>query len=635
MSTHHNSQVFKGNVTIEDALKIVSSVQTPPSGTTDLALDWSTNSLLIVDLSSMPGESLNIRFTGDSTSNALSRLMFIQPAVVCTVAMPEDGTYTHKPDPTLSIIASINTIETVTVLDMIYDGSPVPATAFVGTYHILNVGTGSYSENTDYLTEVLALGATGLAVAVNGESYTKTIARLDYVIGQLLPGLPPLLSVMSLSITTTTISTAKKASDGIAVTALVIGTNVSAVLTGVNSGKFYDPANGNLQVLLDTNTPPVTIKGDIALTANDDSGTNGALQIVSNTAYDAFNNDIQIALTLADGDTPTGDTNEHRFQVIITGSTSDAVTVVKTFYKDTLQAQAPPTSVSIVSGAALGFVSGIPALITGDARDVAATYNNVVTEFYNAAKIASLSNAAIDTVDAVLSGVQTADTAVVRQDSVTINAGAYTLAFTVSVESFRPNGSSNGSVQASPALNMLADAVTDTTKFGYDHNTSLQSRATDLLILNGLVQYPAGDFSNFDDGTGTAAGATKDYSALAGTRYIEIDVGSASNKSGVDITFSGQSGFTNAAIEADADYALEIEYEHPTLGTIVIDGNAAYPGVGVPGDGDPALDLASSSQTLKKVTFGEVVSTVLNPKVRVKLSGGALQFSQDITAILY
>jgi len=148
--------------------------------------------------------------------------------------------------------------------------------------------------------------------------------------------------------------------------------------------------------------------------------------------------------------------------------------------------------------------------------------------------------------------------------------------------------------------------------------------STESLLLNSEAQYLGGLFQ-YPPAVSYVGSVPvgPNYTTVGAVdpRYITFQT-SINNFGNMIITIHDGVGLTGA-IEA---WTLQITVDNTIQ---LLDGNAAYPGVGIPSAiGAPCLFLGSSSATQKYITFGPTTYTSANVYVRVGLPAGSpIKFS--------
>jgi hypothetical protein len=479
-------------------------------------------------------------------------------------------------------------------------------------------------------------GLTGTAGSVSGVDASDKISdafdKVEVVLEKIAPAKPPNLSAVALGITGS--YAAKESGTGTS-RATVIDSTTPTIATLL---AFFDGDFGILSALVDA----ITGGSKTLSTADDTSttvGTGASLQITSDVDpyagqagkqnfWKQLLAQINIINALALGPHTASMTHSTTGTSSLNFSVDNPVTPSINAAGRTL----------VGSGTGRR-VSGVPSLASGDTLTVGFTVDNAVKYHYNATKIASASAPeATGTVNAPLPGSPPANGASIAASiALTVASNKYNENTAVTASGFNSKGTSG---TASITGNIRIDTVSSETgryksgtgqypakgsgaaQFGdvYD-STALLSANKELQLLNGAYQYPPA--VNYSTNLPTAG---PDYTGLttdsyASMRWATFKVATISAAS--SITFSLQGGQNLGASTLITGLALYVLVDGggPTAGWI--DANAAYSGVGNPtNNGDAALDVAQSTTTTKRVTFGATTRTG-DVYVRVGIPSGS------------
>jgi hypothetical protein len=149
----------------------------------------------------------------------------------------------------------------------------------------------------------------------------------------------------------------------------------------------------------------------------------------------------------------------------------------------------------------------------------------------------------------------------------------------------------------------------------FDSTQSLVGTYTEELMLrNGIYQYPAGNYTTFGG---------PNYSSATGTRWVTFNLGTFTNNSAFSLNFIGSAGITSIG---QSNLLVEVKIEGATYW---VDGDAAYSGVGNPGstsNGVAAVVIGSSTATTRRITFGSVTysGSII---VRVGITNNSITFT--------
>ena len=157
-----------------------------------------------------------------------------------------------------------------------------------------------------------------------------------------------------------------------------------------------------------------------------------------------------------------------------------------------------------------------------------------------------------------------------------------------------------------------------TTGYGtlYDSTQSQQDLSTggneELQLFCGIYQYPTQDFSSPDmiDVSSVSVSAP-DYSGFSGFRWATFNLGTISDQKYVNLVIKGATGIyqdlnNGTTMSDNIQLQIRVDGSSPTLGWV--DGNEAYNPISLvnpTNDGDAALDLGSSTATIRRITFGQ------------------------------
>jgi hypothetical protein len=471
--------------------------------------------------------------------------------------------------------------------------------------------------------------------------------RVQYI-SNLLPTAPPELSTLTLSMDT---YTANKALGGGAVSS---ASNVYQIATNLPetevTGQFYNHQSGSLTAYADT-----VSSGSITLTTGSNVGTNGHLQILTDTDYyvgQSGKAGIYNVLTAKVAKPSTAmtpsNTTQHSFQLVDTnGGSSNTVTY---FLDNPTTPSVTASSITAVSTAGNVYISGVPSLSTTDTVSFSATAHNAVGQFYNTTNVAyvndtgSYFNSSASGAKYLPGSSPTADTDLActmtlsplankYSESVTFNVFAVNSIGTTSAASVPTGGTLRIDTvsQATSSGSFLNEtdrissstgqypAINGSSPTAFDRTVSIATNE-ELQLLNGLYRYPpATNYSGF-----TPAGPN--YSAISGGsysgyRWVTFRLGAISNVTNIGIQLLGATGFTNI-IESNFKMYFWISSSPVTW----FDCNAAYSGTGSPSsNGDACLAYSSSTSTLKRITFGQTARSITNVIVRIGLNSSSTQ----------
>lgn len=456
------------------------------------------------------------------------------------------------------------------------------------------------------------------------------------ILEQLMPPAPPNLGTFtSLILDDPTYS----AYQGIAPYALV--NNVCNNPTGkpsITLPSFGNASMGVLSAYVKNDHTSAYIQGSIALTNGDNTGVfNDFLEILSDADYYpgqpgkmGFYNALTARIggnNVAGSFAPSNDivyTMQLRHNV--SGNTNTV-----SFYQDDAYTSLPSVGyaeITAVSGTT-GYVSGLPVYTgAGFTLTTSITCINCVKKFYNSNWIARVSGPEIITATILPVGSQRNDGS---NPTVTIttslaSGGVYNsnLAVTVTVQN---SAGTQATALASHATDIVyidtvslqpASPVFSPESNRIDSGTGLYPTQSlvaynpsdsltlnyELQLINGYYQDPPS--INYTTGYIPPG---PDYSALiydGGFRHYTQNMGAITTASTVTVTILHPVNFGVSVIIP----GIRIFVAVVGSGMGWISANNAYPGSGIPtNDGDPALDISSSTSTVRRVTFGGALRT--------------------------
>jgi len=282
-----------------------------------------------------------------------------------------------------------------------------------------------------------------------------------------------------------------------------------------------------------------------------------------------------------------------------------------------------PTAISgQASGSGVTYISGVPALVGGvssSAITFAVTGSNTISRFYNSTRVFSIAGTGITTTNFTLPTTPASGSVQSSSKSVAINASTTgeNNTFTITAYNSRAVTATGTITNTFIRLDSTIDATTRVTSTGSQfpsagYTTAFNSSQDlsvagqeELQMLNGQYQYPTGNYTTAKPVAGP------NYSSLPGVtfgtvRWVTFTLGSQTAVQNVTITFANTANLGSAAVLTPGWY-LYMKTEGVTGW---VDGNAAYPGAGSPStDGAAALDVANSSGTVKKITYGTTPRT--------------------------
>ncbi len=134
----------------------------------------------------------------------------------------------------------------------------------------------------------------------------------------------------------------------------------------------------------------------------------------------------------------------------------------------------------------------------------------------------------------------------------------------------------------------------------------------ELQLWCGTYQYPSGDYTSSDMIDISLVNVSgPDYSGLTGTRWATFYLGEIVNEKYVNLVIKGATGITvdldnGTTMSNNISLYLRVDGSSPTNGWV--NANEAYNPISIQNptdDGDSALDIGSSTATIRRVTFGQ------------------------------
>jgi hypothetical protein len=146
-----------------------------------------------------------------------------------------------------------------------------------------------------------------------------------------------------------------------------------------------------------------------------------------------------------------------------------------------------------------------------------------------------------------------------------------------------------------------------------DSQTDLTTGGNEELQLwCGTYQYPTGDYTSSDMIDISLVNVSgPDYSSVSGKRWATFNLGLIDNEKYVNLIIKAATGlysdlFNGTTLSNNISLYVRVDGSTPTNGWV--DANEAYDPISIENptnDGDPALDLGSSTATVRRVTFGQ------------------------------
>lgn len=297
------------------------------------------------------------------------------------------------------------------------------------------------------------------------------------------------------------------------------------------------------------------------------------------------------------------------------------------------------TAVSLTVPVPARTVSGVPSLDVNDDILVSFDVNNAVRKHYNATRLASIEAGQIAQNNIAPPGTPPAEGAAVSYTNklATVLIGVYSENIALTLRGYNSKGDTGTAYVES--TNTRVDTMSDEqalrkeagtgeypVTFGapYDSVEDLKTSYTEeLQLLSGKYQWPTGNYSTNQPTPGP------DYSSGMGSidRWVLIDRSiSLTNASSFILTLQDTEGTWSGVETTDIKIQVKVVGQ-----TGWLDANKAFSLVGSPSaNGDAAMVFSESSETVKKVTFGQTPRTG-NLMVRIGLPPGSdKKFGQDV-----
>jgi hypothetical protein len=280
------------------------------------------------------------------------------------------------------------------------------------------------------------------------------------------------------------------------------------------------------------------------------------------------------------------------------------------------------------------FISGVPSLATGDnITGIGFNINNVSSYFYAATSVWQINAGLVGSVTGDPDTIPSAngETGVVTNKTATVLTGQYSdtsFSFTVhgrnSIGTYGGNTTyTNNTYRVDTVSNETARKISGSGSYPaggwggtFDSSQSLLSSYTEELMLkNGVYQYPSGNYTSING---------QNYSSATGTRWVTFNLGNFSANNAFTLNFIGSHGIS--VIYGQANLLVEVKISGATSW---VDGDAAKSPVDNPGsgaDGVAAVDVGNSTATSRRISFGSITysGAII---VRIGLTGSGVDFT--------
>lgn len=458
--------------------------------------------------------------------------------------------------------------------------------------------------------------------------------KISTVLEKLMPAPPPALSTFNSVVLSDTLYSAHQAAAPYALLTNVQGNqNLKPSMTVTN---FGNAEQGVLSAFVKNSPSAAATQGSIALTSGDNHGTYGAfLEVISDDDYylnqqgkaGFFNKLVATIGGLNNSGTfPPSSVDEYSMQMRhnISGNSNTI-----TFYQDDSF-----TSPPIVTNPQIIAISGSTSFVSGLQVYDNVTMNIVVTvqcvncvkKFYHADWVAQISSPQLVTAQVQPTGSDRNEgsdptltlvtslapggiwsnnlsVTVTVQNSYGIQSAANITygSGIIYLDTTSLQGISGSFVPETYRLVSSAGLYPSQTMAVFNPALSLSTPGYyELQLINGQYQDPPP--INYSTGYNIVG---PNYSSLSydvnSLRWYTQNTSTVTNASYIEITILNPSNFGSSAIVPGMYLYVAI------LGAGIgwLDGNAPYPGSGIPAlNGDAALDLAHSTSTVHRITFG-------------------------------
>ena len=454
-----------------------------------------------------------------------------------------------------------------------------------------------------------------------GDTQEDAFDKVEFILGKLAPAKPQNLSAATFAFVQATYSALEQGT---------ATTRTNVLNTRVPSGRatgFYDGDLGILSGMVND-----TVTGSRTLSTGSDVGTYTGLKITADTDPYAGQAGKAGFWTYLSADVgPTASLNTGTFYLQMGHSTAGSTPRLSGY----VDAPATPTvySTSATTGACVTrTIDGVPSLATNDPINVNFSLSGAVTSFYRST-IATISSSETSTINISTTGTPLSGTNLNLSGTTTVSTNKYKLNWTGAIQGFNSIGTAGSSsagtniridtVSAQPASRVSAGIGQYPVlgAFGgiYNNSTFLISNE-ELQLINGSLQIPPSvNYSGYiPSGPNYTNIQTGTYNAY---RWSCFNLGAINNVTNFTFAINGSANFGASAVVSNVALYVLVSGTSPTNGWI--DANTAYPGVGNPtNNGEAALDLANSTATSKRVTFGSAakLGTIF---VRIGLPSGS------------
>lgn len=402
-----------------------------------------------------------------------------------------------------------------------------------------------------------------------------------------------------------------------ATTGTLITNCTSDTTPAATASNFRDGNAGTLSAEIDG-----AAAGSLPITTADDSGTDNALTIVSDTdpyvgqaGKENFWRQL-VASIIAPSALSLG-IHTYELEHSTTGVASLSLTVddpgIVTF------ANLVGDSVGASS-----FVSGVPGLALGEDIDYSYDVLNAVRTHYHATRVARVESSQTSADNLAAPGTPANGAILSFSGAVQVVAAAYAEDVSVTYRGYNAEGTaysnalstgvrvdtlSNEAARLKSGQGQFPAQGSGAAQFGdaFVSSTSLVTAGNEeLQLLGGQYGFPTGNYTgDYPVGPNYSAAAGGSY---ANYRWLTLNLGAIAAVVNTQINILGGMNLGSSTLISGLLLYVRVVGATPTTGWI--DANAAYPGVGNPtADGDAALVVGSSDVDTKVVTFGAAPKT--------------------------
>lgn len=438
-----------------------------------------------------------------------------------------------------------------------------------------------------------------------GDLHEDAFDKVELILGKLAPAKPQNLSAASFILSGTTYSAYMQGTS-------TLYSNVlnARRFTGYATG-FYD---GDMGVLSGRINGQLT--GLRTLSTSSDVGSFTGLNIqVDRDFWSGVAGRAGFWTYLNASVSPTSNMNSGQFTVQM-GHSITGPTAILTGYCE-VPGSASATLTNYATGiCATRITDGVPSLASNDPINVNFSVAGGVSAFYRN-PMAVLAGANVAGANVAPTGTPLSGASLNLSGTVTTSSSTYTTGALLTITAYNSIGATNvtnvptvvrmDTVSTQPASRKTAGTGQYPTinisaiNQPYNNSTSLLANQ-EMQMINGAIQYPPATNYSAIIPTGPNYSTVQTGTPPSGYRWSLFDAGSITSASNIQVTFNSTSNFGSAVIMTGF-----LLYAAVSGGTNWLDGNAIYNAGNPYNNGDAALVFASSSATVKRITFGTAV----------------------------